>query len=335
MPPLLAARRPRPVLVARAVFLFGCLAARLHSQDPGGCDADCRAIDCDTSATLAAQCGRVSAECCDEASEVCSDGFPATCNAGCAAVLLPVTAACRAYLARTQPQSNQIRDMLLAAADQCAVPTPAAATTCGETMRAAQCTVSSPRTCAACAHNQGLGLGSSSGSPTSPGPRCSAAAVTAICNGKPDPTTAGGLGPPTKQPPPPPAAAPGDAEAAQLQRLARRSISGVWLSARGHGDLAEVAGQAFVVGAGGSGLAVKWADAEVGDNRWDWAATDAGWAAAAAAGFFIETGLHAGPDLPGWAYTRAAGSASSVPRVAIAPPAANGAAGGKDEPPPP
>ena len=41
-------------------------------------------------ADLAARAADVTAECCDEPTEDCSSGMPATCNAGCAAVLVPV-----------------------------------------------------------------------------------------------------------------------------------------------------------------------------------------------------------------------------------------------------
>ena len=40
----------------------------------------------------------INTECCDEPTEDCSSGYPATCNAGCAAVLLPVQAACADFL---------------------------------------------------------------------------------------------------------------------------------------------------------------------------------------------------------------------------------------------
>ena len=41
-------------------------------------------------ADLASRAADVTAECCDEPTEDCSSGMPATCNAGCAAVLVPV-----------------------------------------------------------------------------------------------------------------------------------------------------------------------------------------------------------------------------------------------------
>ena len=41
----------------------------------------------------------VNEECCDEDSEDCSSGYPATCNEGCAAQLLPLVDACAGFLA--------------------------------------------------------------------------------------------------------------------------------------------------------------------------------------------------------------------------------------------
>ena len=40
----------------------------------------------------------INTECCDEPSEDCSSGYPASCNAGCAAILLPMQAACADFL---------------------------------------------------------------------------------------------------------------------------------------------------------------------------------------------------------------------------------------------
>ena len=40
----------------------------------------------------------VNADCCDEPAEDCSSGYPATCNVDCAAVLLPLQAACADFL---------------------------------------------------------------------------------------------------------------------------------------------------------------------------------------------------------------------------------------------
>ena len=39
-------------------------------------------------------------ECCDEPAEDCSGGYPHTCNAGCAALLLPFWQDCRAALGK-------------------------------------------------------------------------------------------------------------------------------------------------------------------------------------------------------------------------------------------
>ena len=47
---------------------------------------------------------QITAECCDEPSETCEDGYPTTCNTGCAAVLLPARASCEAgFLASGGP----------------------------------------------------------------------------------------------------------------------------------------------------------------------------------------------------------------------------------------
>ena len=48
----------------------------------------------DTCGDLASRVDSLNGECCDEANEDCSSGQPATCNAGCAAVLLPFFTDC-------------------------------------------------------------------------------------------------------------------------------------------------------------------------------------------------------------------------------------------------
>ena len=55
-------------------------------------------IHCSTLAELGAAFDPVNRECCDEPDEDCTSGLPATCNAGCAAVLLPAQAACEGFL---------------------------------------------------------------------------------------------------------------------------------------------------------------------------------------------------------------------------------------------
>jgi hypothetical protein len=45
--------------------------------------------------------GLVNAECCDEPSEDCSSGYPATCNSGCATVLLRMQNECGEFLSDT------------------------------------------------------------------------------------------------------------------------------------------------------------------------------------------------------------------------------------------
>eukprot|EP01046_Picozoa_sp_COSAG06_P002642 COSAG06_NODE_95_length_24425_cov_882.571035_19_plen_471_part_00 len=61
-----------------------------------GGDAACTASD------LGARSAAVDAECCDEPTEDCSSGEPATCNVGCAAVLVPYFQDCLAALQASQ-----------------------------------------------------------------------------------------------------------------------------------------------------------------------------------------------------------------------------------------
>jgi hypothetical protein len=56
-------------------------------------------MSCSSNDEFAAAFAPVNVECCDEPTEDCTAGFPATCNAGCAALLLPAQAACDDFLA--------------------------------------------------------------------------------------------------------------------------------------------------------------------------------------------------------------------------------------------
>ena len=63
------------------------------------CDTICGrggAVPCATVEDFTAVSAAVRDECCDEASESCNDGTPSSCNAGCAAVLIPANVACTA-----------------------------------------------------------------------------------------------------------------------------------------------------------------------------------------------------------------------------------------------
>ena len=53
---------------------------------------------CSSADEFAAVFAPVNTERCDEPTEDCSAGFPATCNEGCAALLLPAQAACEDFL---------------------------------------------------------------------------------------------------------------------------------------------------------------------------------------------------------------------------------------------
>lgn len=62
-------------------------------------------------------------ECCNEESEDCSSGFPATCNEQCAALLLPMQAACEDFLGAS-PLTLGIKSGLDAAVATCPAPAP-------------------------------------------------------------------------------------------------------------------------------------------------------------------------------------------------------------------
>ena len=74
----------------------GAAAAAAGGGYGDGGDAACAASD------LGARSAAVDAECCDEPTEDCSSGEPATCNVGCAAVLVPYFQDCLAALQASQ-----------------------------------------------------------------------------------------------------------------------------------------------------------------------------------------------------------------------------------------
>jgi hypothetical protein len=79
---------------------------------------------CATVDDFAALVAAITAECCDEPSEMCEDGYPTTCNRGCAAVLLPARTSCEeGFLAGGGP-FKAILDALDQAAAACSPPPP-------------------------------------------------------------------------------------------------------------------------------------------------------------------------------------------------------------------
>jgi hypothetical protein len=94
----------------------------------GDTDAYCVATNACTSCTSYAEfanCNQiVTDECCNEPDEDCSSGLPASCNAGCGEVLLPMQAACDDYLADDQTGLGVFKPVLDAAAAKCHVPAP-------------------------------------------------------------------------------------------------------------------------------------------------------------------------------------------------------------------
>jgi hypothetical protein len=79
----------------------------------------CSAADpCVTGSQYRDYAARVTHVCCDEPTEDCSSGEPSACNAGCAAVLLPMAAACDNYLAGFASRAVE-RQSLASAARLC------------------------------------------------------------------------------------------------------------------------------------------------------------------------------------------------------------------------
>ena len=80
---------------------------------------------CETSSDFEERAAEVTAECCDEASESCIDGYPSTCNAGCMAVLLPMRDSCEAgFLSRLSGFARaDLADAIDTGAARCSRPT--------------------------------------------------------------------------------------------------------------------------------------------------------------------------------------------------------------------
>jgi hypothetical protein len=93
------------------------------------------------------------------------------------------------------------------------------------------------------------------------------------------------------------------------ERFNRTSFSGVWLQ---KGSIFDLINQTYLVG---GDLAVAWRDLEIDDGDWSWNATDAMFAQAAAAGFYIETSIETGNLVPPWIFNRTLGP--SVPLVVL------------------
>ena len=74
-----------------------------------------------TSSTVAARSDLVTAECCDEPTEDCSGGAPATCNSDCAAVLVPYLEDCQNVL-RSSGGGSALVKTLQSAVQECAAP---------------------------------------------------------------------------------------------------------------------------------------------------------------------------------------------------------------------
>jgi hypothetical protein len=94
-------------------------------------------------------------------------------------------------------------------------------------------------------------------------------------------------------------------------RVNRSGYAGIWVQ---HGSTADLVNQSFVIG---GDTAVAWADVEVGDDVWDWTATDAAFTMQAAAGFYIETALMTGNFAPMWRYKDKEEGGGGIPPVRV------------------
>ena len=87
-----------------------------HGKPPSGSGG---ALSCSSNDEFAAAFAPVNVECCDGPTEDCSAGFPATCDAECAAVLLPAQAACEDFLAAGGMLMAGTKSQIDAAAARC------------------------------------------------------------------------------------------------------------------------------------------------------------------------------------------------------------------------
>ena len=103
-----------------------------------GCGLDSNLVwtadSCGDSSDGGQECGdfesrmaALAAECCDEPTEDCSTGTPASCNAGCAELMLPFRDACLEEL--TQNNGRKAADQMRAAASRVRCPSRATKST--------------------------------------------------------------------------------------------------------------------------------------------------------------------------------------------------------------
>jgi hypothetical protein len=162
-----------------AVFFVDADDSRHDSEGPDAPNA-CHASDvcpsCSSEAELSACTTAVNDECCNEPSEDCSSGEPATCNAGCARVLLPVQARCDEWLTADQSGLGAFMKPLLdTAAANCQAPPPPPPT-CGQFAEYSALVSGSSALYAACCSS-----GSSACTPAGmPSDSCSPACATQV-----------------------------------------------------------------------------------------------------------------------------------------------------------
>ena len=92
----------------------------------------------------------------------------------------------------------------------------------------------------------------------------------------------------------------------------RGGPAGIWVQ---HGSTQDLLKQTFVKG---GDVTIAWKDVEVAKDVWNWTAMDEEFAAQAAAGFYIETSLQAGPMAPTWLYDDVDnGGAGLIPTLVV------------------
>ena len=107
-------------------------------QGPEAGDGNGDSTRC-TDSNLAARSAVVNAECCDEPTEDCSGGAPATCNSRCAAVLVPYFEDCQRILGSSDGGPALVKT-LQTIVQECT--TPAYECTCAEHWSGTNCEVS-------------------------------------------------------------------------------------------------------------------------------------------------------------------------------------------------
>ena len=96
--------------------------ASCHADACAGHTGHRRAQAIGTCADLPSRSTQITATCCDEPGEDCSDGYPHTCNSGCAAILLAFWTDCHSSLGKNSAQFEPAVALCEAASPATAAP---------------------------------------------------------------------------------------------------------------------------------------------------------------------------------------------------------------------